>query len=66
MSKDNQFIDGVLYACQEIYLSHGQDMMAKEIMRASGDGIEFLKAQKRTGYKTREMNRLIREAFKKD
>lgn len=45
---DKSFIDGVLYACQELVISHGQDTLAAEIMQASGTREEFLKAQKRT------------------
>lgn len=68
MEKRNEksiFLDGVLMACQEIVLSHGQDTMAQEIMRASGTMAQFLAAQKRTEYESRHMNAVIREAFRK-
>ena len=62
---DDCFIDGVLYACQEIVISHGQDTMACEIMRGAGTEKEFFRAQKNTGHETQKMNQVIREAFRR-
>lgn len=62
--KNEDFISGVLFAVQELILTHDQPTMAEGIMRGAGSEKDFIKAQKETGYKTRKMNKAIREAFK--
>lgn len=59
-----EFLLGYLAALQFVIISHGMDSIAEEAMRESGyteNG--FLKAQKQTGYESRKMNKIIRNAF---
>lgn len=65
-SKDLTFIDGVTYAAQELVLCHDQPDLARGIVTNAGTLDKFLKAQKRTGFETRKMNKFFREAFKDD
>lgn len=65
-SKENEFIDGLMYAVQEMAIVHHQDDYARFLMLGSGYRMDdFLLAQKRTGFKTRYMNKLIRYIFRK-
>ncbi len=60
---DIRFIDGWLAACQNIAITHGEDSIAVELLSEFDEDI-LLRAQKRTGFESRKMNRLIREAHK--
>ena len=58
-------ISGIIYSCQYLVLVRDEPLFAIEIIQESGFSIkEFLKEQKYTGYQTRKMNKVIREAFK--
>ena len=60
------FIDGVLYAAQVIALESKEPGLAGDIFRDSGyTQAALLKAQRKNGYRSREMCRYIREAFRK-
>ena len=57
-------IDGILYAAQFVHLSHGLTSVAQDLIRESGHSMdEFLKEQKESGFETRKMNLMIRDAF---
>ena len=57
------FLDGYLCACQFIAIDMGQDTMAEYAMRESGYSLEeILRSQKKSGYHTRKMNKIIRNA----
>jgi len=59
-------ISGILWACQFIVVNHNEDFLAEQLMRESGHSLkEFLAEQKKTGYETRRMNAVIREAFRR-
>ena len=65
--KDNDFIRGFVCAIQMMYLTYGYaggDFIAPHVIRESGFSLEeLLKAQKVSGYRNREMNKLFREAL---
>ena len=57
-------ISGIIYACQYLILERDTPTFAIELMRNSGYSMnEFLQEQKVTGYETRKINKIIREAF---
>ena len=61
---DIQFLNGLLFAIQELVLSYGEDTIAEELIKNSGYGLdEFLKSQKKSGFKTRKMNTFIKKAL---
>jgi hypothetical protein len=63
--RDDEFLDGYLCACQYLVIGHGEDTLAEYAMRESGYlEKDFLKAQKKNGFETRRMNRVIRNAFR--
>ena len=57
-------IDGILYSAQFLHLSHGLTSVAQDLMNESGYSMnEFLKEQKKSGYETRRMNKIIKETL---
>ena len=59
-----EFFSGYLAALQFLVIGHGMDSIAEEAMRESGyTEKEFLKVQTQTGFETRKMNSVIRNAF---
>lgn len=59
---DSGFISGAFYAAQFLVLEEDQPTIAAEILEAAGITREIaFKEQKSTGYRTREMNKFIRE-----
>ena len=64
MKKDDEFLMGFLCACQFMAISHGLESITEEAMRESGyKEDDFLRVQKKTGYHTRQMNKIIKTAF---
>lgn len=64
VSQDLEFIDGIVFSIQEIILFYDELTIGKHLVRTSGYKLsDFLKAQKRTGFKTRKMNKFFREIF---
>lgn len=62
MSNDN-FIAGYLACCQNLISMYDQPTMVEELLRESGySRKELLAAQRRSGYRSREMCPLIRTA----
>lgn len=58
------FLDGVLYAAQVIAMESREPGLAGDILRDSGyTQAQFLGAQRKNGYRSREMCRHIRAAF---
>ncbi len=63
-SADDGFMSGLLYSCQQIALFQNDPETAIWMIRESGLPIEeFLACQKKSGHQTRQMNKIIREAF---
>lgn len=63
---NESFTSGYLAAVQAIAIACGEDTIAEIVFRESGiPKTDFLKYQKLTGYYTRKMNRIIKEAFRK-
>ena len=61
----NKFLEGILYAVQQLVIFHGEDAYAKYIAWESGfTGEQFLAAQKNSGYENRRMNKFFRDVFK--
>ena len=67
MRINDGFLDGVVYAAQEVVIGLDEPTIAKGFVLASGYELsDFLTAQKRTGFHSRQMNRFFREIFKED
>lgn len=66
MTPDSEkFLAGFLAALQYIIIGCGQEAVAENAMRDSGYSMkDFINVQKKSGYKTKKMNRVIREAFR--
>ena len=63
---ERQFLNGLLYAIQELVVSHGEDTIAEEFIKNSGYSLdEFLKSQKESGFQTGKMNAFIKKALEK-
>ena len=57
------FLDGLLYAAQFMAISHREDLFAQDILYSSGfSRRDLLMAQRRSGYESRIMCRVIRLA----
>ena len=68
MNKDmvnNSFIDGMMLTIQFLIIDVDQPTYAIEIMRNFGlfTRWDFIKAQRRSQYESRRVNKVIREAF---
>lgn len=60
---NEHFIKGVLFSAS-LLLSRDEPTFAEEIIRESGYSKEqFLEVQKKVGYETRKMNKLIRNSI---
>ena len=60
----HRFIEGVLYAVQELVLWHGEPVYAAEIMNSSGISLsEFISAQQESGHDTMTMFRFFLTEF---
>jgi hypothetical protein len=58
------FLDGVLFAAQFMALDHNEGGFAQDIIQSSGfSQRDMLRAQRRSGYESRTMCRLIRRAI---
>ena len=58
-------IEGILYSVQYLIITRDEPSMAQELIRDSGYTMnDFLKIQRKSGYESRKMNKVIREAFK--
>ena len=61
--KNLDFIDGLLYAIQYLVLD-ADDGEAENLVKESGYKYEdFIKAQKKTGYNNRKMNKFFKEVL---
>ena len=64
MDKDKDFVEGVLWAAQFLTVSHGENSLAENLMLESGmTEKQFTKAQRKSGYESREMMPIIRKTF---
>jgi len=64
INNKSDFVSGILYACQYLIIYADRPEFAKDIMIESGYNEEdFLKEQKKTGFYTRKINQIIKEAF---
>lgn len=60
-------ISGIIYSCQFLIISADQPGLAQQIMNESGYSMDDLLAeQRRTGYESRKVNPVIREAFREE
>ena len=62
--KNDQFIDGYLAAVQFIGVTMGEETLAEYTLNESGYSCnEFLSSQRKSGFETRQMNKIIRRAL---
>jgi hypothetical protein len=63
MSERDDFVAGYLAACQNLLSMFDQPQAVEEMLRESGySRTDLLRAQRESGYRSREMRPLIRKA----